>query len=178
MCVCVCVCVYAAGLCVLGFSHPHISSCTDPPVLNISESTVIVKEGDPLVLQCSFTKHTNDPNPFPTITWTDPSGRTLGGSQTTRGLTLTSNYTRSSASKGDRGVYTCSVNNCSAVGELSDAVTVTIYCEWSVCVCVRACMHAHVYIILCDSCIPCLGWILQLSITSIALQSSLPCQCI
>ena len=135
-------------MCTWPFSSPHI--ITDPPVLNISESTVIVKEGDPLVLQCSFTKHTNDPNPFPAITWTDPSDQTSGGSQTTQGLTLTSTYTRSSASRRDRGVYTCSANNCPAVGELTDEFNVTIYCELCgyfciaiiVCTCLCVCVAA------------------------------------
>ena len=129
-------------MCSWPFSSPHI--ITDPPILNIFQSSVIAKEGDRLDLQCSFTKHTNDPNPFPNITWTNPSDRTSGGSQTTQGLTLTSTYTRRSARRRDSGVYTCSVNNyCPAVGELSDEFNVTIYCELCgyFCIAIIVCTH-------------------------------------
>ena len=82
-CVCACACVYVymhvsarcihISVCSWPFSSPHI--ITDPPVLNIFQSSVKIKIGEVrcLVLQCSFMKHTNDLNSFPSITWTDSS---------------------------------------------------------------------------------------------------------
>ena len=131
-------------MCSWPFSSPHI--ITDPPVLSVLQSSVKVKEGDRLDLQCTFTKHMNDPNSFPTITWNNSSGRRV--SQTTQGLTLISTYKRRSSRSEDRGVYTCSVNICPAVGELTDTVTVTVYCELCVCfalplLCVHVCVAVY-----------------------------------